>query len=83
MGDSDIDSDTNSTLSTDSSSSSELDNLQKDPSYKCNVKGVVPSSVKKYHRSGISKSRSFSLFPVGSGAIPRVKTKSKITLPKL
>ena len=33
MGDSDIDSDTNSTLSTDSSSSSEIDNLQKDPSY--------------------------------------------------
>ena len=82
MGDPSSDSDTNSTLSTDSSSSSEPDNLQKDPSYKCNVKDVVPSNVKKRLRSGISKSRSFSLFPVGSGTRPKVKTISKITLAK-
>ena len=80
MGDSD--SETSSTLSSDSSSS-EVDNVQKDPTYKCYVKNVAPSTVKKSLRSGISKSRSFRLFLVGSGAIPKGKTKSKFTLSKL
>ena len=51
MGDSD--SETISSLSTDSSS--EIDNVQKDPTYKCYVKKVSPSTVKKRLRSGKSK----------------------------
>ena len=82
MGNSDSDSETSSSLSTDSSSS-EIDNIQKDPTYKCYVKNVAPSTVKKRLRTGISKSRSLGIFPVGSGAIPKGKTKRKITLPKL
>ena len=65
MGDSD--SETSSTLSTDSSSC-EIDNVQKDPTYKCYVKNVSPSAVKKRLRSGQSKASSLSVFPVGSGA---------------
>ena len=82
MGNSNSDSETSSTLSTDSSSS-EIDNIQKDPTYKCYVKNVAPSTVKKRLRSGISKSSSLSLFPVGAGAIAKGKTKSKFTLSKL
>ena len=77
MGDSD--SETSSTLSSDSSSS-EVDNVQKDPTYKCYVKNVSPSTVKKRLRSGQSKASSLSLFPVGAGAIAKAKTKSKFTL---
>ena len=82
MGDTSSDSDSNSNSDSNSSSSSESDNLQRDPSFKCSIKNIVPSNVKKRLRTGLSKSSSLGLFPVGSGARPKVKTISKINLAK-
>ena len=65
MGDSDSEM---SSSTSSNSSSSEEDNVQKDPTYKCYVKKVSPSTVKKRLRSMQSKASSLSLFPVGSGS---------------
>ena len=63
----DTDSETSSTLSTDSSSS-EIDNTQKDPTYICKVKKFSLSTVKKGLRSGQSNASSLNLFALDSGS---------------
>ena len=76
MGDTSSDSDSDSNSDSNSSSNSEPDDRQRDPSFKCSIKNIVPSNIKKRLRTGLSKSSSLGLFPVGSGTRPKVRTMS-------
>ena len=74
MGDTSSNSDSDSNSDSNSSTRSEPDNYQRDPSFKCSVKNIAPSDIKKRLRDGVSKSSSLGSFPVGSSTRPKVRT---------
>ena len=75
------DSESSSSISSNSSSS-EIDDVVKDPTFKCYVKNITPNTVKtrKHLRSGKKKASPISLFSVGAGAqaLPIPKKGKKI-----
>ena len=81
MGDTSSNSNSDSNSDSNSSSSSEPDDHQRDPSFKCSVKNIAPSDIKKRLRDGVSKSSSLGSFPVGSSTKPKVRSTS--TRPKV